>query len=564
MTTRSATHFLLEALCDNGVDVIFANFGTDHTPIIEELARWEREGRQAPRVILCGHENLAMHMAMGYAMVTGRGQAVMVHVDVGTANAAMGMHNMLRSRVPVLLISGKAPFTQHGELPGSCDTPVNIVQEPFDMASLVRPYAKWTYDLPSGIVVKQAIGRAFALMHSDPPGPAYLCAAREVLMEEVEETALRGPSPARTPPVQAQGLDPDALAQVTALLLNARRPVMVTAYAGRHEQAPALIDQLARLTGMAVVEASAVHLNIPRSSPCAAGFLAQEPLKDADLVLVVDCDVPWLPIQTHIAPSVPCVVIDADPLKEAMPRWDFPADMRIKASSVVALRQVLAAVEAQADSAYRAQAGARVEAFAARKAARPALPAAQGPLTVAHVATALHAAMAPDDILVHEAVTNLVPLLAAMPRETPLTVLGNGGGGLGIGGIALGAKLARPDRLVVHVTGDGSFLLGNPTAQMLASATYGLPVLTLVLDNRGWNAVKSATLRSYPTGEAKQAQSFQAKLGSDIRYDTVAALVGGHGETVSEAEALGPALERCLAAVKAGQPAVLVARIASI
>ena len=72
--------------------------------------------------------------------VTGRGQGVLVHVDVGTANTANAMHNVYRSRLPVLLMAGKAPYTANDELVGSRDTYVHFVQEPFDQASLVRPY----------------------------------------------------------------------------------------------------------------------------------------------------------------------------------------------------------------------------------------------------------------------------------------------------------------------------------------------------------------------------------------------------------------------------------------
>ena len=89
-------------------------------------------------------------MAGGYALVTGRGQGVLVHVDVGTANTANAMHNLYRSRLPVLLMAGKAPFTTHGELTGTRDNYVHFVQEPFDQGSLVRPYTKWEWTLPSG------------------------------------------------------------------------------------------------------------------------------------------------------------------------------------------------------------------------------------------------------------------------------------------------------------------------------------------------------------------------------------------------------------------------------
>src|SRR5216117_418986 len=93
---HSTAHYFLEGLNEIGIEYLFSNFGTDHAPLIEEMARWKKEGRRFPKVLNCPHENTAMHMAAGFAMATGRGQAVMVHVDAGTANSAMAMHNARR------------------------------------------------------------------------------------------------------------------------------------------------------------------------------------------------------------------------------------------------------------------------------------------------------------------------------------------------------------------------------------------------------------------------------------------------------------------------------------
>ena len=140
MARYSAAHYFLEGLVDLGVDYIFANLGTDHVSLIEEMARWDQQGRKHPEMILCPHEVVAVHMAGGYALATGRSQAVLVHVDAGTANACMAIQNLFRYRLPVMLFAGRAPHTLHGELTGSRDSYVHFVQDPFDIASIVRPY----------------------------------------------------------------------------------------------------------------------------------------------------------------------------------------------------------------------------------------------------------------------------------------------------------------------------------------------------------------------------------------------------------------------------------------
>ncbi len=218
MSRYSTAHYFLEGLVDLGVDYIFANLGTDHVSLIEEMARWDKEGRKHPEMILCPHEVVAVHMAGGYALATGRGQAVLVHVDAGTANACMAIQNLFRYRLPVMLFAGRAPHTLHGELTGSRDTYVHFVQDPFDIASIVRPYVKWEYSLPSGIVVKEALARASAFAQSDPPGPVYMMLPRETLAEQWDEAAMPSYPPARYGSVQAGGVEPaqaEAIAEAT-------------------------------------------------------------------------------------------------------------------------------------------------------------------------------------------------------------------------------------------------------------------------------------------------------------------------------------------------------------
>src|SRR3989454_10016256 len=127
---HSAAHYSLEGLNDIGVEYLFSNFGTDNAPLIEEMARWKKDGGRYPKVLNCPHEITAMHMAAGFAMAAGRGQAVMVHVDAGTANSAMAMHNARRGRLPLVLMAGKAPFTGRGRAPGARGNQTRLIQGP--------------------------------------------------------------------------------------------------------------------------------------------------------------------------------------------------------------------------------------------------------------------------------------------------------------------------------------------------------------------------------------------------------------------------------------------------
>src|SRR6202048_1387994 len=250
MSRHSTAHHFLQGLVDLGVEYIFANLGTDHVSLIEEMARWDTEGLKHPEMILCPHEVVAVHMAGGYALATGRGQAVLVHVDAGTANAAMAIQNLFRYRLPVMLFAGRAPYTLHGELQGSRDTYVHFVQDPFDIASIVRPYVKWEYSLPSGVVVKEALTRASAFAQSDPPGPVYMMLPRETLGEQGDDANMPAYPPARYGSVQAGGVASAQTEAIAQALMAAENPIALTAYLGRKPRAVAVLERLARDWGV--------------------------------------------------------------------------------------------------------------------------------------------------------------------------------------------------------------------------------------------------------------------------------------------------------------------------
>jgi acetolactate synthase-1/2/3 large subunit len=566
---NATAHYFLEGLNELGIEYLFCNLGTDHAPLVEEIARWRKQGRRLPQTVLCPHENVAIHMAAGYAMATGRGQGVMVHVDVGTANSTVGIHNLARARVPALVMAGRAPFTFRGELTGSRDTYVHFVQEPFDQAGIVRPYVKWEYTLPSGVVAKEVLRRAHSVMQTDPRGPVYLMLPRETLAETWAENAIRSFPAERFGPTAAGGADPESIGALAERLLAAKNPILVTAYSGRNVAAPALVDELARLAGIRVFEFNPLYLCIPHDSPCFAGHLPGKHVAEADVGLLVDVDVPWIPKDTPDDPATFWAQIDVDTVKHSFPMWGFAANLRIQGDSCRILAQLVDALKAKATPAHRAAASARVAALAAEQAARMAGFAEQaadkgasGRINAQYLCAEIGRAIGPDDVVLNEAIRNTLAVFHQIPRSRPGTLIGLAGGGLGFsGGTALGVKLARPERTVVQICGDGSFYFCNPEAVYAVAKQYRLPIFTVVVDNGGWAAVKDATLRVYPDGEAKAASAYESLLAPEIDFARLAAAAGAHGELVIEPDAVPAAIERCLAAVRRGQAAVLHARV---
>jgi acetolactate synthase I/II/III large subunit len=569
---HSTSHYFLEGLNEIGIENLFCNLGTDHAPLIEEMARWQKDGRTFPKTFLCPHENTAMHMAAGYAMVTGRGQAVMVHVDSGTTNAAMAMHNTRRGKVPLILMAGRAPYTVRGELPGSRDNYVHFIQEPFDQAAIVRNYTKWEWTLPSGVIAKEVLRRIHSVAHSDPPGPVYLMLPREVLTQTWDENAIRSFPAERFGPAGGAAASKASIEALADKLLAAKHPILITTYAGRNQAAPAVIEELAMLAGIRVFETAPVYISLSRKSVCHGGYVVANHVPQADVGLMVDVDVPWIPKEVQENPKSWWAHIDVDVVKSDFPIWGFPTNLRMGGDATTILRQLVEALKAKATPAFRDAVAKRMEAIKKEHAERWAGIAklgadkgTKGAVGVNYVCAEVAKALGENDIIVNEAVRNIMAVLNQVPRTKPGTALGFAGGGLGgSGGMALGAKLARPDSTVVQFVGDGGFYFGNPSSVYAVAKQYKLPIFTVVLDNSGWAAVKEATLRMYPDGDAKAAAEYQSRLAPEIEYTKVCEAAGGHGELVLDPELLPGAVRRCIAAVKSGRAALLQARIPSL
>ncbi|HKA78649.1 MAG TPA: thiamine pyrophosphate-requiring protein [Xanthobacteraceae bacterium] len=566
--TYSTAYFFLEGISELGIEYLFCNFGTDHAPIIEEIAHRRKRGDALPTIITCPHENTAAHMAAGYAFVTGRGQGVLVHVDVGTANTATAMHNIFRSRLPVLLMAGKAPYTTSNELVGSRDTYVHFVQEPFDQASLVRPYLKWEWTLPSGVVVKEALRRAHSIMQSEPRGPVYLMMQRETLTQPWRVDEVRRFGAEQNGSTAAGGADPKLVAQLVDRLMTAESPILITGYAGRNPRASELIAELAELAGIAVFESNMTN-NISHESPCFIGFQPDRHLPKADVGLLVDVDVPWFPSDVQANENTFWAHIDVDVLKPASPMWTFPGNLRMQGDSARILEQVLDDLKERATSRFTQAAQARVARLGAERDARleraSKLAVDQGKrdeINPHYLCAELDKLLEPNDIVFNEGVRNAGAALMQIRRPVPGTIMRAGGGGLGwSGAMALGAKLAAPERMMVQIVGDGSFYFGSPCSVFAVAQHHKLPILAIVLDNSGWSAVKSSTLRVFPDGEAKAANEFQAELMPNVEFGKIGEAFGAYAEKVSDPADVPAALARCVKEVRGGRSAILHARV---
>ncbi len=258
LAVDSVAEAYLTLLAERGVEYLFANAGTDFAPLVEAFAKAARTGAPVPKPVLATHENLALSMAHGWAMVTGRVPAVMVHVSVGTANGVCGVFNAARENVPLLFTAGRSPLTEAG-LPGARDVYIHWAQEMFDQAGMVRELVKWDYELRNGQQLETVVDRALAVATSEPKGPIYLSLPREVLAEPLPGFAYDMPSRriAAAPP----GPDLGAIDEAARILAAAENPLIITASAGREPAAVAALADLAERFAIPVVQHRPRHLS---------------------------------------------------------------------------------------------------------------------------------------------------------------------------------------------------------------------------------------------------------------------------------------------------------------
>src|SRR5437762_2096555 len=532
LKAESVAEAYLALLAERGVEYLFANAGTDFAPIVEAYAKAAHTGFPAPKPLIATHENLALSMAHGYAVASGKVPAVMVHVSVGTANALCGVFNAARANVPILFTAGRSPLTEEG-LAGARDTYIHWAQEMFDQAGMLREMVKWDYELRNGAQLETVVDRALTLATSPPEGPVYLSLPREVLAEELFGCTYD--SPARRVAASPPAPDEASLAAAAEILAQAQNPLVITADAGRDPAAVTALAEFAERFAIPVVEHRQRYLCLPADHPCHLGYNPGALLRDADAILVLECDVPWTP--SREAPSAECKVvhIGVDPLFSRYPVRGFTCDVAITGATrlvLPCLGAALAPLMPEAAIAVRRQRVAeRREAMHAgwRKLHDEAR--AMRPISPVWVSTCLAEARDSQSAIVNE--------YTLLPEHCPSTRVGSFFGsspaaGLGWGaGAALGVKLAEPDREVIAVLGDGSYLFSNPVAVHHASTLHRLPVLFVVVNNSMWGAVRRATLGMHPQGEAARSNRPPfIDLDELPAFEQVCAASGGYGERV--------------------------------
>ncbi len=495
----SAAAAILKSLKANGVDHVFVNSGTDFNAIIEAYAAEGASGA-APEPILAAHENAAVSMAHGHYLATGRAQAVMVHTNVGLANSVMGLINAHADDIPIIMFSGRTPLTEHDRM-GARRSPIQYGQEQFDQTAMVRELVKWNYELRYGENAADLVSRACAIAGSEPPGAVYLSLPAEPL---AELTPARDDWRPIQVPAAPSRPDPAAIEETAQSLAAADNQLIIVQRGDHGGRLSRAVSGLAERHAIAIAEVFVTRNVVASDHPMLVGPDLATYLPAADVVVVVDAGVAWIEHHGRPSPHAHVVHIGPDPLFGRMPVRSYRTTTAIAGNAAASIEALGQALDRLApDTGTRAAAIRRRHDEFRAGMTEIGGAGAGGRITKAHIAGSVSDVLGADGIVFNERGAPASFYTLAGPNR----FFGNTqAGGLGwCLPAALGAQMADRERLVVAVVGDGGYMFANPVVCHQIAEAHALPVLTIVANNGGWDAVRAEALAAYPDGAAARS-----------------------------------------------------------
>jgi benzoylformate decarboxylase len=547
MTTTTGGEAIAGIFSAEGVECIFGIPGATEVPFVELLERHPEF-----RYVLCLHEQVAVGMAEGYARTSGKVGVLNLHTGTGLAAGLSLLSNARQGRVPLVVTVGQQDTRLLAEEPAMSD----------DLVAIARPFTKWATEVQRPEDLPVVLRRVFATAQRPPMGPVMVSVPLDLLGAEVEsEPYERGESFTRTRP------DERAVAAAAHLLATARRPVAIIGDGISRRDALDEMVRLAELVGARVYHHWMSDVDFPTRHPLYMGDFDTDADATCDLmaragvIVVVGAPAFQQAIATAapLCPlGVPIIQIDDDP-------WEIGKNLPAAASlegdiraSLAELNQALAA-RLQADdgalAAVRERTGAITEetkASAAAFARRVAARRDDEPIAVERLMEVLVVALPPEARVVDDCWSYSSILRRVFSFSEPKQYQRSRRGGAIGGGlpIALGVKLAEPDRPVVCVTGDGSAMW---SIQSLWNVRHDdLPIVVVVLSNRAYRQVR--LMRGRMLGEGGAAALGTSLSPPDIDFSAIAAGLGIPARRVTRPgevrDALGEALQ-------SGQPRLL-------
>jgi acetolactate synthase-1/2/3 large subunit len=481
------------------------------------------------------HEQAAAMMAHAYARVSNRPGVCMGASGPGTINLTTGLATALVDCSPVVALGGASPLSEFG---------TGAFQE-IDQLAIMRPVTKWAERVHQTERIPELIDAAFRQSIAGRPGPVYLDLPADVLYQEVDLDQVRWPALTRSLERARPRGDPALIEQTVALLERAERPVVLSGTGVFWSGAEARLRQWLDQTGMPIYTTPQARGVLPEDHPHAWLNARASALREADFILVVGTRLNYVFAQglpPRVSASASMVRIDIDPAEIGA---GHRADIGILGDCGAVLEQLIEAARSRITPARFSAWREHLERIDApkRQAQEARMATDQMPIHPLRLCREVRDFIDRDAILVVDGQEILNFGRQSIPTYVPRHRLNSGTfGTMGVGlPFGLGAKVARPDKQVVVLHGDGSF--GINGMELDTAIRHKIPVLVVISLNGGWTAD--------PEGN---------KPGRDLgytRFDRMAQALGCHGEFVERPEQIRPALERAGAAVAAGQTALV-------
>ena len=514
MSTMTGGEAIVGQLLRHGVDTVFGLPGAQTYGLFDAL----HQRQDHIRVIGARHEQACAYMATGYARASGRPGVCSVVPGPGILNASAALLTAFGVNAPVLALTGQVPRAFFGRGRGH-------LHEMPDQLGTVRGFTKWADRIEYPAQAPQRIAEAFRQITSGRNGPAVLETFWDTFTEKGEIEFADPLPPVPNPPV-----DPDAIADAIRLIAGARAP-MIFVGGGAAEAGDGILDLARRL------EAPVVSLRNGRGIVSETDdlghnlFSAHKLWPETDLVIAFGTRLEILEWRWSGLPEgLKTIRVDIDPAEFRR----YPCDVNILADAVEGVAELNAAAERASISGS----GRTARSIAAKAEARAEAEAAVQPqLGYLDVMRDL---LGEDGILVDDLSQVGFASWFGYPVYKPRSYISSGyQGTLGSGyGMALGAKVACPDRPVVSVCGDGGFMFA--VQEMATAVQYNIALPVIVFNNSAFGNVRRDQITAFD-GHV---------IGADLHnpdFVKLAESFGMHGVRVGTPEALRPELERALA-----------------
>jgi acetolactate synthase-1/2/3 large subunit len=539
---RIAAYLLTEYLEKLGVEVVFGLCGHTVVGFLDALSK------SKIRYITARHEQVAAHMADGYARATGKPGVLMTHLGPGLTNAVTGIANASLDSVPMVVIAGDVPSYYYGRHPHQ---EMNMFLDGGQF-EICRPFCKRVYRVDRVDDLPRVMERAFHLSVSGRPGPVLV----DIPMDHFSSNLFTDAFSKEPPYVAKPSLDPSTAMKIVETLANAKNPVL---YAGGGVTstlaagAPALLEELAELLELPVSHTLMGKGCLPDGHSLLAGQtgfwgtpVSNALCRNADYILAIGTRLAeansssWDPRYTFNIPPTKLMHIDIDAMEIGR---NYPTYIGAISDSKLALEQLVVAarqVKPRKREDVRGKIAKSNKAFLANFSDHYNSNAF--PLRPERILSELRKALPEDGYVVTDVGWNKNGVAQQFPFKHPGTFITTSGlATMGFGPAAvLGVKVGSPNRAAVSLTGDGGFCAAN--SSVIATAMEAnLPVVWVVMDNSAYGVIAGLEHAKYDT-------TFGCAFLRDgkpysVDYPAIARAHGANGIDINSADEVGPAMK---------------------